>query len=435
MPRRPHSSLSHAPLAPVAAALRTGSLPVDRHVIEACDRLDAFDHMTRALLPEEGRRERLLREAATLTAQYPDIASRPPLYGVLVGVKDIIAVTGMPTRAGSALPPEAFPLTEGPAVRRLRAAGALILGKTVTTEFAYFDPGATTNPHDPRRTPGGSSSGSAAAVAAGFALVALGTQTVGSVIRPAAFCGVVGVKPTYGRIPTDGALYYSPSVDHIGFFTQDAAGAQIVGSVLIDDWRTGISMSASITLGVPDGRYLAQAEPAALQAFETSLRALEASGITVLRIPALTDIEAVNRRHRALSTAEFREQHLERFARWGSLVRGASASLFDDGAAVTAAERAEGFAGREGLRRELEALMDAHGIDAWVSPAATGPAPIGLRSTGDPAMNLPWTHTGMPAVTLPAGRVDSMPVGVQVVGRRGHDEELLALAEVLEPVL
>lgn len=435
MPRRPHSPLSHAPLAPVAAALRTGSLPIDRHVLEACDRVDAFDQVTRALLPEEGRRERLLREAAALTARYPDVASRPPLYGVLVGVKDIIAVDGMPTRAGSALPPEAFPLTEGVAVRRLRAAGALILGKTVTTEFAYFDPGATTNPHDPRRTPGGSSSGSAAAVSAGYALAALGTQTVGSVIRPAAFCGVVGMKPTYGRVPTDGALYYSPSVDHIGFFTQDTAGAHIMGSVLIDGWRTGVSVSPSITLGVPDGPYLAQAEPAALHAFKASVRALEAAGITVRRVPALGDIDAVNRRHRALSTAEFREQHLERFARWGSLVRGASASLFDEGASVTAAERADGLAGREALRLELEALMDAHGIDAWVSPAATGPAPIGLRSTGDPAMNLPWTHAGMPAITLPAGRVDSMPVGVQVVGRHGRDEELLAQAEVLEPVL
>ncbi len=435
MPRRPHSPLPHAPLAPVAAALRSGSLPVERHVIEACDRLDAFDGATRALLPEDGRRERLLREATGLATRYSDAGSRPPLYGVLAAVKDIIAVDGMPTRAGSALPLEAFPLTEGPAVRRLRDAGALILGKTVTTEFAYFDPGATTNPHDARRTPGGSSSGSAAAVAAGYALVALGTQTVGSVIRPAAFCGVVGFKPTYGRVPTDGVLYYSPSVDHIGFFTQDAAGAHIVGSVLIDGWRAGVSIAPAVTLGVPEGPYLAQAEPRAREAFEASLRALEASGIAVRRVPALRDIDAVNRRHRALSTAEFREQHLERFARWGSLVRGASASLFDDGASVTAAERAEGLTGREALRRELEALMDGHGIDAWVAPAATGPAPIGLRSTGDPAMNLPWTHAGMPAVTLPAGRVDSMPVGMQVVGRFGQDEELLALAEALEPLL
>ncbi|RLT36508.1 MAG: amidase [Chloroflexi bacterium] len=435
MPRRPHSSLPHAPLAPIAAALRSGSLPVERHVIEACDRLDAFDGATRALLPEVGRRERLVAEAVALAARYPDAASRPPLYGVLVGVKDIIAVDGMPTRAGSALPAEAFPLTEGPAVRRLREAGALILGKTVTTEFAYFDPGATTNPHDPLRTPGGSSSGSAAAVAAGYALVALGTQTVGSVIRPAAFCGVVGFKPTYGRIPSDGVLYYSPSVDHVGAFTQDSAGMRLVAAVLLDGWREGVEAPAAITLGVPDGPYLDQTEPAARAAFEESLRTLEAAGVTIRRVPALGDIEAINERHRNLATVEFREQHLERFARWGSLVRAASSALFDAGALVTPTQRAEGLSGREALRTALETLMDAHGLDAWACPPATAPAPLGLRSTGDPTMNLPWTHAGMPALTLPAGRVDSMPLGMQVVARFGRDEELLALGEVLEPLL
>lgn len=415
--------------------MQSGSLPPVRHVTEACTRLDAFDGITRALLPEEGRRERLLAEAAALAARYAGTAARPPLYGVLVGVKDIIAVQGMPTRAGSALPPEAFPLSEGTTVRRLRDAGALILGKTVTTEFAYFDPGATANPHDPRRTPGGSSSGSAAAVAAGYALAALGTQTVGSVIRPAAFCGVVGVKPTYGRVPTDGVLYYSPSVDHVGFFTQDAAGARLVASVLLDDWRAGVEAPREITLGVPDGPYLDQAEPAARAAFEASLRALEEAGVAVRRVPALGDIEAITEHHRALATAEFREQHLERFARWGALVRGGSASLFDSGALITAAQRAEGAVNRGRVRAGLEALMDTHGLDAWACPAAPGPAPLGLRSTGDPAMNLPWTHTGMPALTVPAGLVDSMPVGLQLATRAGRDEELLALAEVLEPLL
>lgn len=415
--------------------MRDGSLAPAGYVADACDRLDAFDGTTRAVLPEEGRRGRLLNEAAALASRYSNPATRPPLYGALVGVKDIIAVDGMPTRAGSALPVEAFPLTEGTAVRRLREAGALILGKTVTTEFAYFDPGATTNPHDPRRTPGGSSSGSAAAVAAGYALVALGSQTVGSTIRPAAFCGIVGVKPTYGRIPTDGVLYYSPSVDHVGFFTQDAAGARLVASVLLNGWRAGIEAPATITLGVPDGAYIDQTEPASREAFEASLRTLEGAGVTLRRVPALDNIEAITEHHRAIATAEFREQHTERFARWGALVRGASASLFDSGALITAAQRAEGAESQGRIRATLEALMDAHGLDAWACPAATGPAPLGLRSTGDPAMNLPWTHSGMPALTLPAGRVDSMPVGLQLAGRAGRDEELLAVAEVLEPLL
>jgi len=415
--------------------MRNRTFAPARHVAEACDRLDSSDGITRALLPEEGRRQRLLEAATALAARYPDPTSRPLLYGALVGVKDIIAVEGLPTRAGSALPLEAFPLSEGTAVRRLRDAGALILGKTVTTEFAYFDPGATANPHDPRRTPGGSSSGSAAAVASGYAHAALGTQTVGSVIRPAAFCGVVGVKPTYGRVPTDGVLYYSPSVDHVGFFTQDAAGARLLASVLLDGWRAGVEAPRTITIGVPDGPYLDQAEPAARESFESSLRALEEAGVAVRRVPALSDIDAITEHHRALATAEFREQHLERFARWGAIVRGGSASLFDSGALITTAQRAEGAASRGRVRAALEALMDEHGLDAWACPAAPGPAPLGLRSTGDPAMNLPWTHSGMPALTVPAGLVDSMPVGLQLAARSGHDEDLLALAEVLEPLL
>src|SRR5690606_22954408 len=166
-------------------------------VEQALDRLEAVDSQIEAFLLEPNRRERLLREAEALEQRYPDPTNRPPLYGVLVGVKDIYHVDGFPTRAGSSLPVELFTGPEASCVSMLRQQGALVLGKTVTTEFAYFEPGPTRNPHNPAHTPGGSSSGSAAAVAAGLCPLALGRQTIGSIIRPSSFLGFVGYSATH----------------------------------------------------------------------------------------------------------------------------------------------------------------------------------------------------------------------------------------------
>jgi Asp-tRNA(Asn)/Glu-tRNA(Gln) amidotransferase A subunit family amidase len=384
------------------------------HVESVLDWVEQWEPQVRALLPEPGRRERLLREARALLERFPDAAARPPLFGALVGVKDIFAVDGFPMRAGSALPPEAFEMPEGSCVSRLRAAGALVLGKTVTTEFAFTAPGATTNPHDPSRTPGGSSSGSGAAVACGYAPLALGSQTVGSVIRPAAFCGVVGFKPSYGRIPSDGMLLFSESVDCVG---------------LPDP------LSGRVTLGVPEGPYLERADAETRATFEEQVAALERDGFAVRRVAALEDIAEIARRHLELIAAEFARVHAQRAARWGALFRGQSAALFDWGRALGDAEIA---AGRDSSRRTRAALasqMDEHGLDLWVSPAAMGEAPTGLHHTGDAFMNLVWTHAHMPALTLPAGSTKHrLPLGLQLCARAGDDERLLAWASGIAAV-
>src|SRR5262249_2824459 len=161
----------------------------------------------------------------------------PSLYGVLIGVKDIFRATGFPTRAGSRLPPELLAGDEASCVTLLKSRGALILGKTVTAEFAYIDPGPTRNPYNLDHTPGGSSSGSAAAVAAGYCSLALGTQTIGSVIRPASYCGIVGFKPSYDRIPTDGVIHVSKALDHVGLLMQDVPGMALAASILCREWR------------------------------------------------------------------------------------------------------------------------------------------------------------------------------------------------------
>lgn len=418
----------------LTSALRDGGLDVTPYLEAVLDRLDARDASLFAFLPEPQRRQRVLRAAGELEERFPRGAFRPALFGVPVAIKDVIRVGGLPTRAGSALPEAEFAGPEATVVRRLREAGSLILGKSVTTEFAYFEPAATRNPRAAGRTPGGSSSGSAAAVAAGLVPLALGTQTVGSVIRPAAYCGVAALKPSRGRVSTDGVVFYSPSVDTIGWFAKDVAGLGDTAAVLVEGWRRA-DEPPGITLGVPVGAYLDQTEPAALEAFWSMVADLRSRGVRIERVAALRDVERVAERHQWLIASEFAEQHRERHRLYGALYRPRSSLLFEEGARVTPEQRVEGLQSTEDVAANLEDLMGESGIDAWVCPSAPGIAPMGLSSTGSPSMNLPWTHAGMPVVTLPSGLLEGCPVGIQLVGRRGADEQLVALAHRLEELL
>ena len=419
-----------APLASALDALQAGQHSLSLYLEQMCRRIDKVNPEIQAFLPEENRLQRLRGEAAALRERFPDRANLPPLFGALVGVKDIIHVEGFVTRAGSEVPPEEFAGPEARCVTLLREAGALIAGKTVTTEFAYFEPGPTRNPHNPAHTPGGSSSGSAAAVAAGLCTLALGTQTIGSVIRPAAFCGVVGFKPSFDRIPTEGLVYFSRTIDHVGLFTQDVAGMAAAASVLCRDWKAAAVPDALPVLGVPDGPYLAQAEPEALAHFEETLLMLQVAGYRVKRVPTLEDIAELNVLHRRLVFGEFAREHERLFAAYAERYRPRTVEAIRTGQTVDDAELAPLRARPQALRARLEEQMDAEGIDLWVCPAATGPAPAGLAATGDPNMNLPWTHAGMPAITIPAGHASNgLPLSLQLVARFGADERLLAWAE------
>lgn len=426
--------LHSAPLALTAAALRDGQLDLHAYIDELCNRIDAYEPDIQALLPESGRRERLHTEAAQLLARFPD-NRRPALYGIPVGVKDIFRVDGFSTRAGSVLPEELFVGQEATCVTALRSAGALILGKTVTTEFAYFEPGPTRNPHHVQHTPGGSSSGSAAAVAAGFCPLALGTQTIGSTIRPAAFCGVVGFKPSYGRIPTSGVIPFAISVDTIGYFTQDVAGIALVAPLLCRDWRPVAELKLPV-LGVPNGPYLQQASPDGLAAFEQHLNMLIQGGYVVKTIRALDDIEDINRRHTRMVVAELADTHKVWFAQYEQFYRHRTAQAIREGQTITEGELAEARVGRRLLRDQLTMLMVDNGIDIWVSPAAPDAAPEGIQTTGSAIMNLPWTYAGMPAVSLPAGKNErGLPFGLQCVSAYMADEQLIGWADHMASVL
>jgi len=434
--------INSAPLAATLDGLQKGQHSLSIYLEQMSRRIDQIDPDIHAFMNEPNRLARLRGETGLLRERFPDRIDLPPLFGAMVGVKDIFRVDGFETHAGSELPPEALAGAEAKVVTMLREAGALIAGKTVTTEFAFIEPGATRNPHNPAHSPGGSSSGSAAAVAAGMCNLALGTQTIGSVIRPASYCGIVGFKPSFDRIPTEGILYFSRSVDHVGLFTQDVEGMALAASVLCQGWRPALADPADTivnelpVLGVPDGPYLAQVDPAALAVFEEILLMLQVAGCTVKRVAAFEDIDALNKSHRRLIFGEFAREHKELFATYESLYRPRTAEAIRTGQGVGDKELAELQKGPRVLRSQVEEQMAREEIDLWICPAATGPAPAGLDGTGDSNMNLPWTHAGLPAITIPAGRAQNgLPLGMQLVAHFEADEQLLAWAkQVMERV-
>jgi Asp-tRNA(Asn)/Glu-tRNA(Gln) amidotransferase A subunit family amidase len=400
------------------------------------ERFEAVEPSLHAFLPEPGRWRRVAAEIADRERTWPDATARPPLFAAPVGVKDVFRVAGLPTLAGFAEPPVSFAGEEAEAVRRLRAAGAVVAGKTVTTEGAFFEPGPTENPRAPGHTPGGSSSGSAAAVGAGLVPLALGTQTIGSVCRPAAFCGVVGFKPSRERIPRDGLVPLSPSLDHVGVLAASVEWARRAAAVLCDGWLGGEAPAGRPRLGLPVGPYLDPLEPAARDHLAAVCGRLRAAGLEVVEIHAFADFPSLAERHRRIVAAEAAVVHAAGFARHPERYRPRTAELVERGLGVDPVVLAADLAGRERLRLELERLMSEHAIDLWLSPAAPGPPPRGLATTGDPILNLPWTHAGLPVVALPAGATpDGLPLGIQLTARFGDDEGLLARAAALASVV
>jgi len=419
-------------LTAILDSLRSG----DRAFLEELQaRFETVEPELLAFLPEEGRFKRLHTEFGELEKRFPAVEGRPALFGLPFGVKDIFRVDGFETRAGSRLPAASLAGQQAVGVSQLKQAGGLVLGKTVTTEFAYFAPGPTRNPHHPGHTPGGSSSGSAAAVSAGLAPLALGTQTIGSINRPAAFCGVVGFKPSFGRISTNGVIPLSPSLDTIGFFTQEVEAARRIAPVLLEDWRPNAAGDRPV-LGVPTGPYLEQASSEGRDHLERGVGHLRREGFRVIEVPAMPDYFEIAERHNRVLAAEAAEVHREWFTEFEPLYHPKTAELIRRGRAVGPSELAAALEGRKKLRAELGRLMEQAGLDLWISPSAVGPAPESLESTGDPAMNLPWTHAGLPTLSLPTGRSpDGLPLGTQLIGKWQRDEQLLEHATILESIV
>jgi len=361
-----------------------------------------------------------------------------PLHGVPVGLKDIIDARGLPTENGTPLDAGNRPLEDAALTQRLRNAGAIILGKTVTCELAYFHPRGTTNPHNPKRTPGGSSSGSAAAVAAGMVPFAVGTQTNGSVIRPAAFCGVVGYKPSFGAVPRTGVLKASQSLDHIGFFARSVEDVALAATVMgPDDKDPGCTINPGPLLGTAMSDPLINPDLAMVHTpFSERLDATTAAGLAEV-VDALggqatqTELPAVFGRGAgwlATIMASEMARNLNHYAERGpEHISDEFKALMDQGNKTSAVDYLAARDMQQVLVDSLEPLFER--FDAIMTPATIGEAPADLSSTGDPIFCTLWTFCGLPAVTLPLlTGPNNMPVGVQLVGPRGQDAKLLRTA-------
>ena len=356
------------------------------------------------------------------------IRGRAALRGIGIGVKDIIDTVDLPTTMGSPIYDGYRPGHDAPCIARLKAHGGFVFGKTVTTPFAFLDPGKTRNPWDPGRTPGGSSSGSAAAVAVGHVAGAIGTQNNGSVIRPAAFCGVVGYKPTLHAIPYAGAHPFSETFDTVGTFTRTVEDAARLAGVLAD---AGL-VSGTITprAGRPRLAYLGDFPWTVL---DCDADAVVESAVTTLRAHA--DVVAIdippawrgaNTLHRTIMLFEaarnLRELQGRERHRLPPLLNGA----LDEGRNVTQAAYDDARSARE----EAIAFFTqwVAGFDAILAPSALGPAPWGLGSTGDPACCTLWSLLGFPALNLPVGHFGGLPMGLQLAAPQGRDDSLLSVA-------
>jgi amidase len=413
-----------------AREIAASRLSAEALVLASLDRIAARE-------PVVGAWHYLDREAALAAARHCD-ASTPkgPLHGVPIAVKDLIDTADMPTGYGSPIYEGHRPVADAACVALARAAGAIILGKTVTTEFACFTAGKTANPRNPAHTPGGSSSGSAAAVADGMVPLALGTQTAGSVIRPAAYCGVVGFKPSFGVIPRAGVKPLCDSLDTVGAMARDVADAAFLAAILG-------GRPALRHLAMPDapprfGFYRTPmweaAEPATVAALERARAALDRAGARVAEV-------AIPPEHQGLTAAQETIMGFElvRGLAYERLQHSAELSprlgqLLDEGMAVRPDSYDAAVAQTAAARARLDGFFGP--CEAMLVPAAPGEAPEGLGYTGNPVFSRMWTLLGVPCVTLPAIWGDrGLPTGIQLVGRIGRDAQLIAAALFAERAL
>lgn len=429
-----------------ADAIRQGkATPLD--LLDQClGRIDRYEEKVRAwvFVDRAGARQ----QAERLTDELRRGQYRGPLHGIPVGIKDIFDVFDWPTAAGSRLWANSIARKDATVVERLRQAGAVFLGKTVTTQYASFDPPVTRNPWDLSRTPGGSSSGSAAALACGMCLGALGSQTGGSITRPASYCGVAGCKPTYGRVSCAGVVPLAPSMDHPGpmatcvrdlaILLQAIGGGDpsdpMCSFGLVPDFLKNPAASPSPPkLGRIRGLFQERAEAPVLKMMEEAEHMLREHGATIHELAPHAGLSEVIERHRIVMAVEAAAFHQTRLARHPEDYRPKIRALLEEGIACPAPEYARC------KEHQQTSLGDLHHyfvkVDALLTPATTS-APPAADSTGDPAFNSPWSYTGFPTVSIPVGWTpDGLPLAIQLVGNPWRESGLLDVAAWCEKAL
>jgi len=348
------------------------------------------------------------------------------LYGIPFGAKDIIETSGLSTEYGSEIYSGRIGIEDADIVTELKSRGAILLGKTQTTAFAYVTPAPTRNPRSLGHTPGGSSSGSAAAVAAGMVPLALGTQTKGSVLRPASYCGVTGFKPTFGLFSMKGVLPFAASLDTLGFFTRSPRDMRELWHAL---GRHSDDVHVS-TLGVPDPMPPVEAPMAA--AFQKAVGTLQGTGISIRSIDLAGLLATLAEAAHVVMCYEGARFHRQRYEEHGTRLRDL-AQLVQSGLEIPESRY-------DDARRQIDAGRETvaefyRSTPVILVPGATGPAPAGLASTGDPVMNAPWTALGTPAISIPMPVGRELPLGLQLTAAPGQDGLLLRTAERVADLL
>lgn len=390
-----------------------------REVIESClARIALQDSVVRAFVDVDA--DGAVRRAEELDRRTPSA----PLHGVPIAVKETIDVVGLRCTLGTAMHGARVPVRDAIVVRRLRSAGAIIVGTTVSTEYAIARAGATTNPHSPAHTPGGSSSGSAAAVAAGMVPLAVGTQTVGSIVRPSIYCGIFGLKPTYGSISTMGSMPLSSCLDHIGPMARTAADLWLACRVMFDQRPARVTTNGPQTMPAHalriDGLMQERIEPPTLEALNRAQGLLEARGVEVKEVtlpPRFTNAvacyETILFRDIAMNHGRDRDQ-------FGDVVSERLRRIVDDGRGVSKQDYARAIDEAKSYRHELRRLL---GPDTLIlAPATDGAAPMFSEETGSSRLQGLWTLVGFPVLAVPCGKVAGLPVGVQLIAEPGCDD-------------
>jgi Asp-tRNA(Asn)/Glu-tRNA(Gln) amidotransferase A subunit family amidase len=419
-----------------ASEIARGAISAEDYTRACLERIAAVDTEVRAFVCLDP--EHALAQARTLDQRKANGERIGPLHGIPVGIKDIFDTADYPTECGSPILAGRRPNTDCTAVRKLREAGAVIIGKTVTTEFAYFNPGKTRNPRDLKRTPGGSSSGSAAAVAAGMVPLAIGSQTNGSMIRPAAFCGVFGVKPSHGLISRAGALTLSRKLDHVGAFARSIEDLALILDVLAGqdaadpDSRPYASPGFRVTAAEapPIAPTFALVRTPMWEKADADARAaLEdlAKDVGAREVDLPDQYRDAWRALRAIMAADM-AHNLGAFLDQGGEASKTFRDLIEEGRKVTATQYLAALRDAERCAEGMIGIFEQL-ADAIITLSAKGVAPPGLEATGDPVFCSLWTLVGFPSLNLPLlANTDGLPIGVQLVGAPGRDERLLRTA-------
>jgi Asp-tRNA(Asn)/Glu-tRNA(Gln) amidotransferase A subunit family amidase len=422
----------------MAAEIRSGRMSSEQLVRACLDRIaerEGVIHAWAFLDPQ-----RALDQARALDRAKSKGSLLGPLHGIPVGIKDIIDTADMPTENGTILHKGRQPKEDAAVVSLLRSAGAVVMGKTVTTEMATYSPAKTRNPRNPDHTPGGSSSGSAAAVAAGMVPLAVGTQTNGSVIRPASFCGVVGFKPTYGMISRRGILAQSRALDQVGVFarTVDDAGLIAQQLMVFDSGDSGMRHFSQppfhepVMQGSAQGPSIAFVKSPAWHQIEDPIRALWSTLVTQIgdRIDEI-DLPAIFHEavpaHQTIVEADIARSYAEEYRRGAGDLSTNLRETIERGQKIPQDDYERALKKIPLLDAALEGIFNRY--DAILTPATSGQAPRSLESTGSPVFCTLWTLCGVPAITLPLMEgPDRLPVGVQLIGQKHRDGRLLRTA-------